>query len=212
MTILWKELFLGFWVSYLASLPPGTISLSVIETTIQKGLKQAAMVAFGAIVIEFFQAYIATYFAAWMQGRPAIDQFIQISVIPIFLALSVYYYRESKKVKEMVLVEGARFRKRDSFMKGAIVSLLNPVAIPFWAFYSIVFQNNGWVLPRHLDIFFYVIGIILGTFLCQLTYAFAAALIRKRLKAVRKWVNIFIALIFLGMSVYQAFRLIWAEE
>src|ERR1041385_6703022 len=51
--------FLGLATSFAGSLPPGVISITVIDSAVRKSFRSSLMVAGAASFVEFFQSFIA---------------------------------------------------------------------------------------------------------------------------------------------------------
>ena len=61
--------------------------------------------------------------------------------------------------------------KRNAFKKGVLISLANPMAIPFWLAITVYLQNMGWLNLSDTNYFIYLAGISSGTFLLLLLLA-----------------------------------------
>lgn len=200
------HLILGFWVSYLFSLPPGMISLNVLQDTIRKGLKHAALLALAAVLVESVQAFVGVKFAEWINSHPGLKLGIEIFIIPVFLIMgAINLYRGIKELRSPVdPTEAKPKRTIGSFGKGLIVSALNPVAIPFWVFYSAFFQEKGWLdVSKNSYILLFTAGTTLGTYACLMTYGILSSFIAKKIHAIKVWINIIIGVLFIGMGIYQ---------
>ena len=68
---------LGFVFSFIGSIPFGMINLTVVDTTIHKGLRAGIVLGLGAAIIEFFQAIIAVLFTHIFIDNPQIAEWIQ---------------------------------------------------------------------------------------------------------------------------------------
>lgn len=201
----------GFWVSYLFSLPPGMISLNVLQTTINKGLKQAALLAFAAVLVEAVQAFTGVKFAEWINARESLKMGIEIFVIPVFLTMGIFnVYTGFRDMRKKDSEQNTVPKKViGSFGKGLIVSALNPIAIPFWVGLSAVFQQRGWLdVSRNSNILVFAAGTTIGTYACLMTYAVLSAFIARKIHAIKTWINVVIGLLFLGLAIYQGYLVI----
>lgn len=207
------EVFLlGFWVSYLATLPPGMISLNVMETTIRKGLKQSVVLAVAACLVEFIQAFVSVKFSGWFSENPVVDSIFKIFVIPVFFLLGSWYIWKELRHRKTPPKETPDipkvYRKRDSFGKGLLVSLLNPVAIPFWVFYALYFNKSGLLPLENSFIFTFVSATTIGTFACLMTYALFSALLSSRMDVIKRYVNLGIGGLFIVLGIIQIVRVV----
>src|SRR5688572_24561609 len=136
----------GLWWSYVFSLPPGIINLSVLDTTAHKGLKYGIILALAACIVEFVQSFVGTKFSNWFYTNEYISIIIKISIIPIFILLSINYYRKAYKTyknQKLGVDVDAKGRRIGSFGKGLLVGVLNPIAIPFFILLAAKTREEG---------------------------------------------------------------------
>ncbi|MCZ2444468.1 MAG: LysE family translocator [Flavobacteriales bacterium] len=209
MTVYLYEFLIGFGVSYLFSLPPGMISLNVLQTTMQKGILNAFWLSLAAVIVEAIQAFIGVKFSAWINENESIKLFLQAFVIPVFLGFSI--------INLVTGIRTMRKKKQDeikpsktigSFWKGLIVSALNPVAIPFWVVWATGISQKNLLILDLDHILIFVLGTTLGTLACLMTYAVLSAFIAKRIHAVKVWMNIIIGVLFLILAIIQTISIL----
>jgi len=209
--IIIDHFILGFWVSFVFSLPPGMISLNVLQTTIYKGLRSAMYLSLAAVLVEGVQAFTGIKFAELINSSPGLKLGIEIFVIPVFLIMAaINFYNGFKELKRKgSSAETKPKRTISSFGKGLIVSALNPVAIPFWVIQSVFFQNKGWLdVSKNSYILVFTIGTTMGTFACLMMYGVLSLFIAKKIHAIKVWINMVIGVLFFGLGVYQIVALI----
>lgn len=199
-----SEFLIGFGVSYLFSLPPGMISLNVLQTTIQKGLLSAFWLALAAVLIESVQAFVGVKFSEWINQHENLKLGLEMFVIPVFLALGVGNVVVGVKTIRNKHKASLQPKKTiGSFWKGLIVSALNPVAIPFWVVWATGISEKNLLVMETSHILVFVFGTTLGTLACLMTYAVLSAVIAKRIHAVKIWMNIIIGVLFIGLAIAQ---------
>jgi len=199
-----SEFLIGFGVSYLFSLPPGMISLNVLQTTIQKGLLSAFWLALAAVIIESVQAFVGVKFSEWINQHENLKLGLEVFVIPVFLALGIgNVVIGIKTIKNKDKASLQPKKTIGSFCKGLIVSALNPVAIPFWVVWASGISEKNLLVMKTSHILVFVFGTTLGTLGCLMTYAVLSAVIAKRIHAVKVWMNIIIGILFIGLAIAQ---------
>ncbi len=67
-------LLLGFFFSFIGSIPPGSINLSVLQLAIQGNVAAAFRFIFASAGIEFIYAYIAIKFQILITSSPFVIQ------------------------------------------------------------------------------------------------------------------------------------------
>lgn len=199
-----SEFLIGFGVSYLFSLPPGMISLNVLQTTIQKGLLSAFWLALAAVLIESVQAFVGVKFSEWINQHENLKLGLEMFVIPVFLALGIgNVVIGIKTIRNKDIASLQPKKTIGSFWKGLIVSALNPVAIPFWVVWATGISGKNLLVMETSHILVFVFGTTLGTLACLMTYAVLSAVIAKRIHAVKIWMNIIIGILFIGLAIAQ---------
>src|SRR5690606_34852812 len=159
---------LGIVLSFLGSIPFGTINVTVIESAISRGFRTALHVIFGAAIIEFVQALIALKFSGLITRSPLTEQVLFWISIPIFIGLGIYYARQ--KVADHV--EPHPYERSRGFLKGIIVSSLNVLAFRFWIFYGIYHSSvNLIAISLNLNILSFSVGVFTGTVIILMLYA-----------------------------------------
>jgi threonine/homoserine/homoserine lactone efflux protein len=64
--------------------------------------------------------------------------------------------------------------QESGFRKGLLISMANPLAIPFWVGVTAYLRSNQWVNTRNNNIFIYALAVSLGTFMLLAVVAILA--------------------------------------
>lgn len=152
---------IAFTFSFLGSIPPGSINLSVIQLSLDGKLSAALRFSIAAALIEFPYAFIAVQFEGWITSSPLIISNFKLIAASVMILLGIVNLWPQKKSPSRMM-EAIR---NSGFRKGLFISLLNPLAIPFWIGITVYLKNQGWIkLESTNDIFVYVLGVSVGTF------------------------------------------------
>ena len=153
---------LGFSFSFIGSIPPGTLNLSVLQLSLE-GYKTAALrFALAAAIFEFPYAYLAVSFEELITLSPWVVANFKLLTAIVMLSLGIINLTTHLKAKPKEIEAPP---KKSGFRRGMILSLLNPLAIPFWIGVTAYLKNQGWlVLTSISDNFMYVAAISTGTF------------------------------------------------
>lgn len=196
----------GMVMSFAFTMPPGIINLSVLDTTVHRGLKYGIYLSLAACIVEFCQAFIATKFSSWFYDNPTINVILKSTMIPIFLILGIsYLFKAIKARKALLKNESIETPKKQigSFRKGILVGILNPMAIPFFIFLAEYTHENKLLKAEISSILIYVLGTTVGTFLAFLLYALLSKVISSKLTAIRFYVDLIIGVVFIILSLHQ---------
>ena len=162
-----QTLIVAFVVSYIGSIPPGTINVSVMQLAMLKKRRAAFFFALAASVIEFAYAGITVQFHIFLDSNEQISFYFQIitSIALIGLGISnIFSKSDSSSVKVDTKITG-----RHGFLRGVILGLLNPMTIPFWLAITTYLENDGLGIVDGLGFWMYLIGLSSGTFCLLLT-------------------------------------------
>lgn len=180
------------------------INLTVVDTTLQKGLRAGIILGFGAALVEFVQAIIAVKFTHVFLENPNISAIIHWLAIPIFWGLAIYHYQASKKET----LHQSSDKSLSPFYKGLLISSLNMLAIPYWVFYASYFGSIGWLSAENTMILLFCIGIALGAFTLFATFAKLSSLVVRKMTKISSLTNQILAFIFLAFGVYQLIKVV----
>ena len=154
-----QTFLVSFSFSFIGSIPPGTINISVVQLSLERQFNAALRFSLAAALVEYPYAFIAVKFEEWITSSPAvIDNFTLIAGIAMVLLgiLNLWPSEKPSKVVERL--------KKSGFRKGILISIANPLAIPFWIGVTAYLKSNEWVNVSNNYIYVYVLGVSAGTF------------------------------------------------
>jgi threonine/homoserine/homoserine lactone efflux protein len=198
-------------VSFLGSLPIGALNLTAMDVAVRHRYYQVFLFSLGAIIVEYWQAYFAIRFSDFLMDRPAIERVIEIGVIPIFLIIGAAYlyspfYQKKKKAADAKGKVAAKRQAVPPFSKGLLLSLANPLAIPYWLVYSTSLKAAGLLRFDWQYIQAFVFGIVVGTFVALAMYGALGELLTKKIERYKHWFNPIIGMVFIILAIVQIYR------
>ncbi len=201
--------FITALISYIATIPPGPLSVYVVHSTLQKNIRIAILVALGGVLCESTYAYLAIEGLMIFDKYPEIEYWMQRVIIILLFGVGIvtFFQKQSKIEYEKVSLNNPFF----SFIKGISLSLFNPALLPFWVVVLLSYGKYDWLkITSSIQKTSFVLGAGTGTFLLVYTYAFLADrkrnLIFKYLSDER--LNKLIACIFIGLALLQLVNLL----
>lgn len=166
-------LLLAFIFSFLGSIPPGTLNLTMLRLGLEKKMDVAWRFAIAAALIEYPYAWLALLFEDWITSSPEIVSHFKLISAIVMLTLGVITIRSGMKPAP----ETAQPVRESGFRKGLILSILNPLALPFWIGITAYLKMQGWItLSTTAQIHSYLLGISFGA----LTLLIAVAYLSKK--------------------------------
>jgi threonine/homoserine/homoserine lactone efflux protein len=166
MTII-TALFFGFISAVIGILPPGLINMTAAKVDIKEGKRAALSFVIGAVIVIFFQVYLAILFAQFIGEHPQVVVLLREIGCGIFTLLTVYFLGiaktpQQKKIKKQ--------RTSTRFFLGMLLSALNFFPIPYYVVVSLSLASYGWFVFETLSVFVFVLGAVLGSFLVFYSY------------------------------------------
>ncbi|MCW2118174.1 LysE family transporter [Flavobacterium sp. 7A] len=155
-------LFLGFLTAVVGIIPPGLINMTAAKVNLKEGSKNAFSFVLGAVIIIFFQAYIAILFAEVINSRPDIVILLREIGFGIFTLLTIFFLFIAKKPKLKQAKIGKKSKKKRFFL-GMLLSALNFFPIPYYVFVSITLASYQMFSFMNNSILTFVSGVVLGS-------------------------------------------------
>jgi threonine/homoserine/homoserine lactone efflux protein len=156
------SLLTGFATAFIGITPPGLLNMTAAKVNLKEGRRNAGWFIFGAIIIIFFQAYVAILFARVINVRPDIVALLREVGFGIFGALTVYFLWIAKtpKIKKAKIKKSSQ-KKR--FFLGMLLSALNFFPIPYYVFVSITLASYDVFSFEVFSVLTFVTGVVLGS-------------------------------------------------
>lgn len=153
--------FVGLFFSFIGSIPPGTINITTMQYAMSNKKAVAISFAAAAALTEYLYAGIAVKFQMYLTENTSFYSNFQIISGTVLIILGILNLVK-QKLPNPKLELG---EKRNAFKKGVLISLANPLAIPFWLAVTVYLQGMNWIDLTGYNYFIYVAGISMGTFL-----------------------------------------------
>jgi threonine/homoserine/homoserine lactone efflux protein len=191
----------GTIFSFIGSIPPGTLNVTVLQLGLDKKKDVALRFAVAVAIIEYPYAWIAVAFEGWLTSSPLIIENFQLITAIVMTTLGVFTLWASRKPSTF----SVKFNE-SGFRRGIILSLLNPMAIPYWMGATAYFKAQGWInLSTNGLIHSYVFGTSVGAMLLLTLFVFMATRLAPYVQQ-----NIFIkmlpGIIMLALGLYAFAR------
>jgi threonine/homoserine/homoserine lactone efflux protein len=193
-----------FGLSLLGSLPPGMICLTATLNTLKGGLRCGLWVAFGAVLVEWIQAFISVRFAFLFTVNPAYETALLWISMLVFTVLAVYHLFLSSP-DEQHNNKGEDFN--NFFLKGVFISSANVMVFPYWIFYSTYLGTQGWMSAEWIDTIVFCTAVSIGSFIAFWAYCLLASKVLSKIENFRRIANKVVGLLFLGFAIFQAYQL-----
>lgn len=200
-----KNIFVGFLVSFIGSLPLGYLNIVGYEVFQQSGLHTTFLYLLGVISIECIVIYLTLIFANQLMNNKKLIQFIEgFSVLFMFLLAFIFYSSSNQNTSEPSVLE--KYIDYSPYVVGVILSCLNFIQIPFWTGWNLYLLNGKYIEISKSRKYFYLIGTLIGTFAGMLALILSLNYLTNQTDFLANYLMKFIIpLVFIGLGLFQAF-------
>jgi threonine/homoserine/homoserine lactone efflux protein len=200
-----KILLVGMLVSFLGSLPLGTLNIAAMQISVSDGVWPALMFSTGSLIAEIVYVRISLVAMDWIRRQEKLFRILEwvTLAIVVVLAISSFYAATHPKVEENLVLSSSL----PKILLGLIMSAVNPVQIPFWFGWSTVLFTKKVLLPRNDHYNSYIVGIGLGTLLGNCLFVFGGQLIAKKINNNQHILNWIICGIFAITALIQLWKM-----
>ena len=158
-----KNIFFGFIVSFLGSLPLGYLNIIGVEIISELGINSLLFYLLGVIVVEAIVIYLTVIFANQLAENKKLMKAIDFFAIFFFLMLAYLFYANSNPAAEKnnYLEDYVNY---SPFLIGLVLCGLNFLQVPFWLGWNLYLLNAKSISLDGQLKFYYVFGTLVGTF------------------------------------------------
>lgn len=197
-------------VSFLGSLPLGTLNIAAMQISVSDGVLAAMFFSLGSLLVEIIYVRISLVAMDWIRKQEKILKALEwvTLIIVIALAASSFYAALHPKVEKNIVLDSPL----PKFVLGLIMSAVNPVQIPFWFGWSTVLFTKKVLLPRKDHYNTYILGIGIGTFIGNCIFIFGGLLIASRINNNQHILNWVIGGIFAITALLQLWKILKKKD
>ncbi|MBS1608217.1 MAG: LysE family transporter [Bacteroidetes bacterium] len=197
--------FTGMLISFLGSLPLGTLNVAAMQISVTEGISQAILFAIGSLLAEMVYVRLSLVAMDWIRKQEKLFRILEWVTLLIVVALAFFsFYAALHPSQEKNIILSSTLPK---FVLGLMMSALNPMQIPFWFGWSTVLFTKKVLLPRADHYNSYIVGIGIGTFIGNCVFIFGGKLMVDRLNANQNILNWVIGGIFAITALIQLWRM-----
>ncbi len=202
--------FTGMLVSFLGSLPLGTLNIASMQISITEGVNSAFLFVLGTLTVEIIYVRLSLVAMDWIRKQEKLFKVLEwiTLVIVVALAASSFYAAIHPRVGENLVLSSTL----PKFLLGLTMSALNPVQIPFWFGWSAILVAKKILKPRNDHYNSYIIGIGIGTFIGNCIFIFGGLLMVEKLNTNQSLLNWIIGGIFTLTALIQLWRIVKKKD
>ena len=181
-------------VSFLGSLPLGTLNVAAMQISVQESIKNAIYFSLGSLLVEMIYVRISLVGINWIRKQKKLFRWMEWITLGIVVALAVGSFvaaMQPHHAKNVMLSNNI-----NRFLLGVMLSAISPMQIPFWFGWSTILFTKNILQPKNSFYNFYIVGIGLGTLLGNCVFIFGGKWIVQKLNGDQSLMNWIIGGIF----------------
>jgi threonine/homoserine/homoserine lactone efflux protein len=197
----------GMFISFLGTLPLGSLNIAAMQVSIEEQVKSAAKFALGVALVEVLYVRVSLQAIHWVTAHQAIFRTLEWITVVLFVVLAASSFltaRRKTSGKKSLLLNNSIPR----FWLGFGMSAINPVQIPFWFIWSTHLVSTQVLTPSGIAYNSYTAGIGLGTLGGLALFIFCGRWMVNKINAGQGVVNMVVGLVFFASAIIQFVRLV----
>ena len=202
MTKYFKIFTYGLLISFLGSLPLGTLNVTAFQISSSQSLDAAILFALAVVIVEL----IAVRLTLIGLEKMSVSENLSIYLYPLGIALLFYLaisnFLALKDPIELNTNRASFFSIQSPFLLGVLLSVLNPLQIPFWLGWNRFLMLKNILNAKKGIWSLYMFGIGLGTLISLLVFIYAGTYIFKNYQQYNYVIIFVLGVIYLGFSIY----------
>ncbi len=198
--------FTGIVVSFIGSLPLGTLNILAMKISVYDGIMAAMLFSIGSLLVEIIYVRISLVAMDWVRKQEKLLKALEWITLLIVLALAIVSFYAA--LHPTVGEDPRRTLPNMSpFLFGVVMCAINPIQIPFWFGWSTVLFTKKILLPRKDHYNSYIIGIGIGTFIGNCVFIFGGLIIASKINNNQHILNWIIGGVFAVTALVQLWRI-----
>lgn len=205
-----KVFFWGMIVSFLGSLPLGTLNVAAMQISVQESIENAILFSLGSLLTEMIYVRISLVGINWIRKQRVLFRWLEWITLAIVVALAIGSFVAATKehhAKNIMLNNNM-----NRFLLGLVMSAISPMQIPFWFGWSTVLFTKKILQPRNSFYNLYILGIGLGTLMGNCVFIFGGKYLVQKLNANQNILNWVIGGIFALTAVIQLIKILLHKD
>lgn len=202
--------FTGMLISFLGSLPLGTLNIAAMQIAISEGYHPAILFSLGSLTAEMVYVRLSLIAMDWVRKQQKLFKVLEWLTLAIVVALAIssFYAAIHPKVHKNIFLSSPL----NKFVLGLVMCAVNPVQIPFWFGWSTVLFTKKVLLPKNSHYNLYILGIGIGTLLGNFVFIFGGKLIADKINANEHILSWIIGFIFSITAIIQIWKMVKKKD
>ena len=194
-------------ISFLGSLPLGTLNVAAMEIGIKESIRAAMLFSFGSLLVEMIYVRVSLIGIDWVRKQEKLMKVMEWLTLGIVTALAVGSFIAASK-GSVTATNPILDNSMNRFLLGAVGCAVNPVVILFWFGWSTVLFTKKILLPVNSNYNSYIVGIGLGTLAGNCVFIFGGHFLYHKIADAQHYMHWVIGGIFTLTALIQLFKIL----
>jgi len=207
MTKLLKIFWWGMSISFLGTLPLGTVNVTATNIAVHNNENDAFLFSSGCIVVETICLCFVLTAMDWVSKKKKLFKAFEWMTLLLILTMAIGSFISAYKMKafgENIFTS----YNISPFVLGLLLSSLNPLHVPFWIGWTTILINKGVLTPGKKNYLIYVAAITIGTFVGFALFIFGGNHIITKVGKNQQLINWVIGCVLLITAIVQLYKML----
>ncbi|MBG6109983.1 TRAP-type C4-dicarboxylate transport system permease small subunit [Flavobacterium sp. CG_9.10] len=201
-----KNIFVGFLVSFIGSIPLGYLNIIGFEIYSKFGIKDLIFYLLGVISVEVFVIYFTLIFAEKLVNNKKLMKAVDYFAIIFLLILGYSFYAHSNQ-SAANHDDLEKYITYSPYLIGLVLNCVNFLQLPFWTGWNLYLMNGNYIAIENKLKYYYVAGTLIGTFVGMLALVLILNTLSQNTTFFSKYVmSVIIPLFFIVLAFIQMYK------
>jgi len=199
--------FYGFLISFLGTLPLGTLNITAFNIAASTTINDAIWFSIAVVLVEL----VVVLFTLIGNEKINFEGKLSFYLIPIgavvLLYMAVHSFMTASNVEELNTAINIFPGIESPFVLGILLSVLNPMHIPFWMTWNRILMAKRTLHKTKRSYTTYISSVGIGSLAGLFLFIFAGSHIFQNYGQYSMIINLSLGVLYLGFSIYLIFLL-----
>jgi TRAP-type C4-dicarboxylate transport system permease small subunit len=201
-----KNIFVGFLVSFIGSIPLGYLNIIGFEIYSKFGIKDLIFYLLGVVSVEVFVIYFTLVFAEKLVNNKKLMKVVDYFSVVFLIILGYSFYAHSNQTTSNHN-DLEQYITYSPFLIGLVLNCVNFLQLPFWTGWNLYLMNGNYIAVETKLKYYYVAGTLIGTFLGMLALVLILNTLTQNTTFFSKYVmSVIIPLFFIVLAFIQMYK------
>ena len=195
----------GLLISFLGSLPFGTLNITAFNIAATQSINDAILFALAVVLVELLAVLLTLKGASKINYKSRIFYYASPLAVILLLYLATSSFTTAINPQEMNANSHLFPMIQSPILLGLLLSVLNPLHIPFWMGWNTALIGKGLLENTKNMHRYYITGIGIGSIGAYLIFIFSGNYIFKNYQEYNYIIAFILGCLYAGFALYLSF-------